>query len=61
MVHRGVVAHGEPAVVLPAKERDVVLVRFLVRRRDREPAVRDDDVHVLVTAVKRRGGQIVQP
>ena len=60
VVEHLVVAHIEPAVVLPAEERDLVLLRLLRRSDDREPAVRDDDVHTLVVPEQARRGQIVQ-
>ena len=54
-----VVTHAQPAVLLPAEQRDVVLLGLDGRGRDREPTVRDNDVDALVHAVQAGRRQVV--
>ena len=53
------VAHGQPAVIRPAEQRDVVFVGLFRRGRDREPAVRDHDVDALILPMQRGRGEVV--
>ena len=50
-----VVGHIQPAVLLPAKQRYLILRRLDHRGRPREPAVRDDDIHTLVVPKEAAG------
>ena len=50
VVYRGAVTQGKPSIVRPAKQRDVVLVRFDVGRHHREERVSYHNVNSLVVA-----------
>ena len=54
------VAHLQPPVVLPAEQRDIILVGLFRRCRDGEPAVRDHDVNSLVLPMQTCRRQVVQ-
>ena len=56
----GRVAHIQPAVIPPAEKGDIVLVGLDAGGDDGEPAVREADVHVLIAAMERGGGEVVQ-
>ena len=64
------IAHVEPAVFLPPEQWNLINLCFLTRCHNREPAMRDDDVHidrlsvralvVVQCSVQATGCQVVQ-
>ena len=60
MVDRRTVAHGQPSVILPSEQRNVIFVRLSVGDSHREKGVRDYDIHALVVADKGGGSEVMQ-
>ena len=54
------VAHIQPAIVPPAEQGNIVLVRLFGCRYDWEPCMCDDDIDPVIVSHQRRRRQVVQ-